>query len=58
MRCQTLTFNKVKRKRGNSFKFRWNTDQVVENQFVKVDEDLLKCIFLDHGWRAKFDKAP
>ena len=50
MRCQTLTSNKIKRKRGNSFKFWRNTDQVVEN--------LLKCIFFDHRWRAKFDKAP
>ena len=38
-------------------------DQVVDNQFVKFDEivklfeDLLKCMFLDHRWRAKFDNA-
>ena len=27
-------------------------DQVVENRFVKFDEDLLKCFFLDHRWGA------
>ena len=31
-------------------------DQAVENQFVKFDEDLLKCIFLDHKWGANLTK--
>ena len=31
-------------------------DQVLENQFVKFDEVLLKCIFLDHRWGANLTK--
>ena len=47
-RGETREFIQILRECGSSSR----------ESFVKFDEDLLKCIFLDHRWHAKFDKAP